>query len=251
MSEASRYLLILACSKRKRSDPGLLPAIERYDGPAFRVLRRFLKQDLSEVIDISVYILSAEFGLIPGDRPIPDYDRRMTKLRAKELQPKAVKQIKDILNASLYQKLLICVGRDYLAALEGYHQFITKKITVEIAKGGLGQKLSILYQWLYGKPAESNHHKSKNLALGKATLKGVKIKRTPTEVMNLAQHALADGKAQSASYQSWYVLVNEQQVAPKWLVSQLTNLPVSDFQTSDALRVLGQLGIKVYQLPKS
>lgn len=248
MTEVSRYLLILACSQRKRSDPGLLPAIERYDGPAFRVLRRFLNQNLSEFLDISVYILSAEFGLIPGDRPIPDYNRRMTKLRAKELQPTVIKQIKDILNSSYYQKLLICVGRDYLAALEGYNQVILKELTVQIATGGLGQKLSILYQWLYGKPAKSNDHKFPNFAKGEATIKGVKIKMTPTEVMSLAQKALAEGKGQSSSYQSWYVLINEQKVGPKWLVSQLTNLSVSAFQTSDALRVLAQLGIKVYHL---
>jgi hypothetical protein len=44
--EAARTgrMLILACSRRKRPDEGLLPAIERYDGPAFRVLRRFLRK---------------------------------------------------------------------------------------------------------------------------------------------------------------------------------------------------------------
>jgi len=31
-------LLILSCSQRKRPDSGLLPAIERYDGPVFRVV---------------------------------------------------------------------------------------------------------------------------------------------------------------------------------------------------------------------
>ena len=36
-------LLVLACSERKRAGPGLLPAAERYDGPAFRVLRAYLR----------------------------------------------------------------------------------------------------------------------------------------------------------------------------------------------------------------
>jgi hypothetical protein len=35
-----RYLLILACSQRKRPDPGLLPAIERYDGVNFRIFEK-------------------------------------------------------------------------------------------------------------------------------------------------------------------------------------------------------------------
>jgi|SRR5215210_261396 len=38
-------MLILACSQRKRLDKKLLPAVERYDGAAFRVLRRFLREN--------------------------------------------------------------------------------------------------------------------------------------------------------------------------------------------------------------
>ncbi len=34
----TRRMLILACSRRKRPDEGLLPAIERYDELAFRVV---------------------------------------------------------------------------------------------------------------------------------------------------------------------------------------------------------------------
>jgi len=37
-------LLILSCSQRKRPDPSLLPAIERYNGPPFQVLRRYLRE---------------------------------------------------------------------------------------------------------------------------------------------------------------------------------------------------------------
>ena len=58
-------LLILSCSKAKRADCGLLPAIDRYDGPFFRVLRRYLRQQPAD--PPVVHILSAEFGLIPAD----------------------------------------------------------------------------------------------------------------------------------------------------------------------------------------
>ena len=78
-------LLILACSQRKRPDKGLLPAVERYDGPAFRVLRRFLRHSPSKAPD--VLILSAEHGLIPHDLPIAAYDRKMAPTRAHELRP--------------------------------------------------------------------------------------------------------------------------------------------------------------------
>ena len=78
-------MLILSCSQRKRLDEGLLPAVERYDGPAFQVLRRFLRENSSEAPH--VLILSAEHGLISYDRPIAAYDRKMTLARARELRP--------------------------------------------------------------------------------------------------------------------------------------------------------------------
>src|SRR5690348_4465403 len=87
-------LLILSCSQRKRPDLELLPAMDRYDGPSFRVLRRFLSQRPTE--RLTVYILSAEFGLIPATLPIPDYDRRMTPQRARELQPQALEVIAQV-----------------------------------------------------------------------------------------------------------------------------------------------------------
>src|SRR5437764_14093390 len=80
----SASLLLVACSQRKRDTPGLLPAIERYDGPIFRLIRRFRRY---RPTGPTVAILSAAFGLIPADHPIPWYDRRMTPARAHALRP--------------------------------------------------------------------------------------------------------------------------------------------------------------------
>src|SRR5215211_4455445 len=91
-------MLILACSRRKRPEEDLLPAVERYDGPAFRVLRRFLRESPSKAPDI--LILSAEHGLIPHDLPIAAYDRKMTEARAHELRPLVLAEL-DRMTASL------------------------------------------------------------------------------------------------------------------------------------------------------
>ena len=40
MTESGRLLLIVSCSQRKRLDPGLLLALDRYDGGHFRILRK-------------------------------------------------------------------------------------------------------------------------------------------------------------------------------------------------------------------
>jgi len=60
-----KRLLILSCSQRKRPDPGLLPAIERYDGPVFQVVRRYLREQPAGSKQLDVFILSARYGLIP------------------------------------------------------------------------------------------------------------------------------------------------------------------------------------------
>ena len=79
-------MLIAACSRRKRPEEGLLPAIERYDGPAFRVSRRFMRESPSEPPE--VLILAAEYGPIPHDLPVAVYDREMTP--AREIRPKVL-----------------------------------------------------------------------------------------------------------------------------------------------------------------
>ena len=62
----NRRLLILSCSQRKHTSLDPLPAIERYDGPLFKVLRRFLRESSHQARDLDVFILSAAYGLIPG-----------------------------------------------------------------------------------------------------------------------------------------------------------------------------------------
>ncbi len=238
-----RHLLILACSQRKRSDAHSLPAIERYDGPTFRLLRRFLRKQPSPPLDI--YILSAKFGLIPSDYLIPNYDQRMTKMRSRQLQPEVIAKFEDILSAKSYQKLCICLGRDYFLALDKYDMLIKSGLAVRVATGSLGKKLATLHDWLYGKPSELAI-KQAVVPQGKASLKGIEVVLKPGEVLDLARQALVEGKGNPGCYQSWYVLVGDRRVSPKWVVSLLTGLPVSDFHSSAARRMLQQLGIPVY-----
>lgn len=239
-----RHLLILACSQRKRSDADSLPAIERYDGPTFRLLRRFLRKQPSARLEI--YILSAKFGLIPSDYQIPNYDQRMTKMRSRQLQPDVIAKFEDILSAKSYQKLCICLGQDYFLALDKYDMLIKSGLAVQIATGSLGKKLATLHDWLYGKPPELAIRQAV-VPQGKASLKGIEVVLTPAEVLDLARQALVEGKGNPGCYQSWYVLVGDRRVSPKWVVSMLTGLPVSDFHSLAARRMLQQLGVEIYR----
>lgn len=81
---SGRLLLILSCSQRKRLDLGLLPAIERYDGGHFRVLRKARREGYwPEAMD--VLILSARYGPLAASTPITNYDQKITRDRANEL----------------------------------------------------------------------------------------------------------------------------------------------------------------------
>ncbi len=102
-----------------------------------------------------------------------------------------------------------------------------------------------MHQWLYGEPPKVCQGTSVIASQGRASIKGIEVVMTREQVLDVARSALAKEKGNSASYQSWYVLVDEQRVSPKWLVSQLTGLPVSAFHSSAARRILVQLGLEV------
>src|SRR3954470_6352658 len=97
-----RRLLILACSQRKNPAAGLLPAIDRYDGPAFRVLRKFLGEGPAD--PPVVLILSAKYGLIEAAQAIPDYDCCMSAALAKQLHPRVLEAGRRILESDHWQE---------------------------------------------------------------------------------------------------------------------------------------------------
>ena len=71
---------------------------------------------------------------------------------------------------------------------------------------------------------------------------------TPAQVFDIARCALANRQGDPTNYLSWYILVDGQRLAPKWLVSQLTGLQVSTFQAREARNVLQHLGIGVHHV---
>ena len=238
-------LLILSCSSKKRSDRGLLPALERYDGPAYRVMNKFLRVHPSRSQSLDVYILSAEFGLIPSEKPIPNYDRRMTLQQGKELQQPTLSELKQILIEKQYKELFISLGKDYLRVLSGYESLIPANLNVIVSTRAIGYKLAELRNWLYRETPEVLNDQKVVVQQHKAYLRGVEITYTPKQVIEVARTTLA--KEQNLpKYHMWYVEIGEHQVPVKWLVSQLTGLSVNVFHTNEARRLLQQLGIEVY-----
>ena len=238
-------LLFLSCSQSKRPTKGELPALERYDGPAFRVMNKFLRVHPSEKQSLDVYILSAEFGLIPSGKLVPNYDRRMTSQRVKELQQLTLSVLKQILNGKQYREFFISMGKDYLRVLDGYKSLTSTNLNVTVSQGSMGCKLAELRNWLHKNVSVPPDNHIKVAKQDRASLRGIEIALTPEQIMEKVSVALAK-EGNTPKYQMWYVQVGDKQVPVKWVVHQLTGFPVSAFHTNEAKRVLQQLGIEIF-----
>lgn len=243
---ATNRMLILACSQRKRPDEELLPAIERYDGPAFRVLRRFLRESTFNIPE--VLILSAEHGLIPADLPIATYDRKMTIARARELRPQIIADLERLIASWSPLETLICSGKQYLPALPAADVSSVSRLNVRVCTGPLGKKLAELHDWLHGSPPKLRYNPAMLAEGNRARIRGVEVTLTSQQVFDIAGEALSEGWGDPEHYQSWCVPINGSCIAPKWLVSRISGLPVSSFTTDDARRLLVQLGVEVKRI---
>lgn len=220
-----------------------MPAIERYQGPHFQVLRRYLRTRPDQAAALDILILSARFGLLAPATPIPDYDLRMIMPRAAELQPSVRECLVQLSQDKQYQRVCLALGRDYLAAVDGIKPLMAEGCQVTTLHGSQGQRLAQLHRWLYGDapalPARQGTRRSQ------ARIRGVTLALAPAQILAQARQALAAQADSSARFHAWYVEIDGQRVGAKWLVSLLTGLPLSRFTTTEARRVLTALGIEV------
>jgi len=80
--------LCTTCCKEKRTDPGLLPAVERY------LSRRIaFVQAESRRLGLPLLIFSGKYGLLAPEDPIPWYDQRLTMEAVPALAPVLAAQL--------------------------------------------------------------------------------------------------------------------------------------------------------------
>lgn len=105
-----------------------------------------------------------------------------------------------------------------------------------------------MHDWLYESSPPAFRVGRPPAAGAVARLRGVRVSYTPDLILSIAREGIAEGERGALSCQSWFVPVGNYRVAPKWLVSRLTGLPVSTFHSGDARRVLNELGIEVMRV---
>lgn len=143
--------LIIACSATKRPSSAPMPAIELYDGPAFRTLRK------NRPPDLAVLILSAEHGLISEHELIAPYDRKMDRARAAELADQVARTLLDLEGAGAVAcNVLFYGGACYRQALAigltlNRGEFLWRRM--HRTHGGIGEQLGQLKAWLAAPPA--------------------------------------------------------------------------------------------------
>ncbi|ABQ68576.1 hypothetical protein Swit_2217 [Rhizorhabdus wittichii RW1] len=149
-------LVILACSATKRPDTGLLPAIQRYDGPMWRTLRARLAElpaarQAYASGDLRIMMLSALCGFKPVDRAIPDYDHRMTRDLAARLADDPSCDFQSIPPIVREAEAVLFAGgdiyRDAMWEASGGSLWNLMKIT-ETDAGGIGHHRAQLSAWL-------------------------------------------------------------------------------------------------------
>ena len=126
--------------------PEPIPAMNRYDGTTYRILRK-LQRD-GEMPPLRVLILSAKYGILLPETPIGYYEQLMSKERAEELRPEVHKRLDEEFSKLGFQhEIFINMGKTYMHALDGYN-LSYHTLEMKIAKGGIGQKNSQMRNWI-------------------------------------------------------------------------------------------------------
>ena len=137
------YLLIISCSQRKASISNPAPAIELYDGPFFKMIRR-MKQEGKFPRGVHILIISAKYGLLGSYDLIEKYDQEMTEKRAEELKQEINIELNKFLRNKRFKEIFIGMGKNYCLSLEKF-KF---EIPLEYATGKIGEKLSRTKEWI-------------------------------------------------------------------------------------------------------
>ena len=144
----SQRVLIISCSAAKRRSPSAkMPAIERYDGVFFKVLRKALREARCQP-PVAILIISAKYGLITSKTLIPNYDKKMTARQAGRLRASIRKELQQRVHKTEPDGILVNLGAAYagiihdLPALKG----------ASWAAGPIGKRAATLKAWLINAP---------------------------------------------------------------------------------------------------
>jgi queuine/archaeosine tRNA-ribosyltransferase len=168
-------LLIIACSAKKKQESKLSRAIELYDGPAYRVIKKQLGKRFSQPV---VWIISAKHGLIDADTLIYSYDAKITRENIGELKDSIESFVKRFAPLDRFDRIFIWAGKRYLSLLP---QSLLTFPKTRVADGYIGQKLNQLKRWSIDW-RKGQHQKEKSSSFQKRT--SIRIRKLDSQALN-------------------------------------------------------------------
>lgn len=252
IASEKKRCLILSCSRAKQGAPELLPAVQRYTGPMYQVLRRYLREKPEEANHLAVYILSARYGLIESQTPIPSYDQKMTPTRAAELRPDILNMAQQLIAPIGYEEIYLAMGRTYLGAMDGLSGLLNGATRLIVSQDSSGKQLTALRNWLWGSdemPASSVIEQEVMMNEGRVTavLRGHTLSLTTAEAVVRLQAGLLAAPDAARRVRDWYLAIASEKISPKWAAHYLFDAPVSAFSADEARRALRKLGLNCYR----
>ena len=139
--------MIISCSNSKDPRPGLLPALERYTGAWYQVIKK-LKRERRFPDNLDILIISAKYGLIDSDTEIENYDQKMKLPRARELRESILNKLTDILSETRYENILINLGCSYMEVISGFEKIVPVATRVSILQGTIGPRKRDMRKWI-------------------------------------------------------------------------------------------------------
>ena len=228
---------------------GLVPAIERYDGVAFRLLRRYIRVSGDP---LNIFILSSKFGLISHTEKIPYYNSKLTLTRASKMKGKIYSQAKQLFltdSNSNEKKYFINLGRIYQHAFSKILDDLPIQAQVISVTGSSGNRLSKMYDWLYGEKSRLRNEQQEIKTKKKVYIGGIQLNADEVDIRSIIQREITiNGMREINHFHSWFLEIDDIKVSVKWLVSRLTGLPVNKFHSDQARKVLQQLGFKIQRI---
>ena len=135
-------LLIMSCSKTKKPLENA-PAIELYDGQAYRVIRKRSPENLE------ILIISAKYGIIRSTDIVSYYDQVMTVTEAVKMKEHVEKVIRKTVWKRNSMRIFITLGFPYnLAVSEELLDFLDEGFNLQVASGPIGKRAHQLKEWL-------------------------------------------------------------------------------------------------------
>lgn len=135
-------LIVMSCSKTKKHLENV-PAMDLYDGQAYRVIRKRSPENLE------ILIISAKYGPIRSTDVVSYYDQVMTVARAAEMRDHVESVISSFILDHSPDRIFIILGFPYnLSISKKLMDFLDENFCLQVASGPIGKRLHQLKVWL-------------------------------------------------------------------------------------------------------